>query len=89
MKIIEGFKLREVAGQSVIAGEGLKQIDFNKLIALNPTAAYLWQQVEDKEFTADTLAALLTARYEVDEATARKDAAGILAEWQEAGLIEE
>lgn len=89
MKIIDGFKLREVAGQSVIAGEGLKQTDFNKLVALNSTAAYLWRQVEDKAFTADTLAALLAARYEVDGETARKDAAEVLKEWLEAGLIEE
>lgn len=89
MKIIEGFKLREVAGQSVVAGEGLQQIDFNRLIALNPTAAYLWKQVEAKEFTAATLASLLAARYEVDEETARKDAADIADEWLKAGLITE
>ncbi|MDD3108420.1 MAG: PqqD family protein [Alistipes sp.] len=88
MKIIEGFKLRNVAGQTVITGEGLKQIDFNKLISLNPTAAYLWQQIEDKEFTVETLVELLTSHYEVDEATARQDAEEILQQWHAVGLIE-
>lgn len=89
MKIIEGFKLREVAGQSVVAGEGLQQIDFNRLIALNTTAAYLWKQVEEKEFTTGTLASLLAARYEVDDETALKDATETAEEWLKAGLITE
>lgn len=88
MKIIEGFKLREVAGQAVIAGEGLKQIDFNKLIGLNDTAAWLWKQVEGKDFTEDTLVTLLTGHYDVDETTARADAKETMQDWLSVGLIE-
>ena len=39
MKIIEGFKMRTIAGESVVVGEGMAQINFNKLISLNSSAA--------------------------------------------------
>lgn len=88
MKIIDGFVLREIAGECVVAGEGLKQIDFNKLISLNATAAYLWKEVADKEFSAQSMADLLMARYGIDESTALSDSKDTIADWQNTGLIE-
>ena len=44
MKIKKGFVLRQVCGENVIVGEGLGAINFGKLLALNETAAWLWQQ---------------------------------------------
>lgn len=89
MRIIEGFKRRVIAGQSIISGEGLRQVDFNKIIGLNPTAAYLWEQVEGIEFTQEMLVDLLTSHYDVDEATAQSDAAEVIKSWTDIGLIEE
>ena len=48
MKLIEGFRLRDVLGQATVIGEGTAQVNFNKLITLNSTAAFLWRQVEGK-----------------------------------------
>ena len=42
MKQKEGFVLRTVCGEHVIVGEGLGTIDFGKLISLNETAAWIW-----------------------------------------------
>lgn len=88
MKIIEGFKLRRIGKEYLITGEGLGQVDFNQMIGMNESSAYLWQQVENKDFDADTLASLLTEHYEVDEATARADAQEILQNWADARIIE-
>ncbi len=88
MRIIKGFILRKVAGQSIVVGEGIGQIDFNKLVSLNSTAAWLWQQVADKEFTEQTLAQLLVAHYGIDMAEAQRDAHDLAALWLKAGLIE-
>ena len=41
MRIKKGFVLRELVGQKIVTGEGLEQIDFNKLVSLNSSAAYL------------------------------------------------
>ena len=43
MRLKKGFVLREVCGERVIMGEGLGAINFGKLLALNETAAWLWQ----------------------------------------------
>ena len=35
MKIKDGFVLREMCGEYIVAAEGLQHINFNKLISLN------------------------------------------------------
>lgn len=88
MRIIEGFKLRRMGSEYIIVGEGLGQVDFNKLISLNQSAAYLWQEIEGKRFTAGTLASLLVERYGIDMATALNDANDIIKDWLEAKIVE-
>lgn len=88
MRIKDGFKLRKVMGESVVVGEGVEQIDFNKLVTLNRSATYLWQSVENKEFNVDDLVSLLVNKYNVPIDLALKDAAYIADEWINNGLVE-
>lgn len=88
MKIKEGFVLRKVCGENVIVSEGLGVIDFGKLLALNESAAWLWEQaVLMGDFTVEALAVKLCENYEVSEEDARRDAAEIVGEWQGVGVI--
>ena len=89
MKIIEGFKMRTIAGESVVVGEGMAQINFNKLISLNSSAALLWQSIEGKEFTVEDLCNTLLETYDVSEDVARKDSEAIARAWIEAGIVSE
>ena len=89
MKLLDGLVLRPLGSEFFVTGEGLARIDFSKLVSMNATAAYLWKEVEGKDFTVDDLTALLTARYEVDEQTARTDAQALVASWTDAGMIAE
>lgn len=88
MKIKKGFELRQVCGENIIVAYGKENIDFNKVISLNESAAYLWKNITDKDFTADTLASLLQGEYEVDVETAKHDAQALLDEWVKVGLVE-
>ena len=88
MKIKEGFVLRTICGQSVVSGEGTANVNFSKLVSLNDSAAYLYKKVQGQEFTAETLAVLLLAEYEVDRETALKDAEALCAQWKEIGIAE-
>ena len=88
MKIKEGFKLRTIVGEHIVTGEGLAQVNFNKIISLNETAAYLWEHVSGREFSVEDLTKLLLDEYDVDEATASKDAAAIADKWIEIGIVE-
>lgn len=89
MKTVEGFKLRSLAKEYIITAEDVRNINFNKLISLNESAAYLWESVNGKEFDADTLADLLTERYEIDRETALRDSEAIIEKWKEAGIATE
>ena len=88
MKTKKGFVLRNVCGENIIVAEGKENIDFTKIISMNETAAYLWKNVEGKEFDSDTLMSLLINEYDVDDATANKDAKNIAKQWIEAGIAE-
>lgn len=89
MKIAEGFKLRPLGREFVVMAENMRQMNFNKMIALNSTAAFLWQNVMGKEFTVQDLSDLLVGEYEVDRQTADKDSAAIAQKWIEAGIVVE
>ena len=89
MKIKNGFVLRQVCGENVIVGEGLDAINFGKMLALNETAAWLWQQAQAMgEFTIEALADKLCDEYEVTPDEARRDVAAIIDEWNAVDVIE-
>ena len=88
MKIKEGFTLRPLCGEHIVVGEGLSQVNFNKMLSMNDSAAYLWENVQGKEFTLDDLVTLLTDRYEVSTDQAMDDVKQMIAIWQEHGILE-
>ncbi|MBO4670690.1 MAG: PqqD family peptide modification chaperone [Bacteroidales bacterium] len=89
MKTIQGFTLRPLGKEFIITAESIKQINFNKMISLNESAAYLWKSVDGKEFTAEDLADLLVERYEISRDIALRDSEAIAAKWIEAGIVTE
>ncbi len=89
MRQKKDFVLRQVCGMSIITAEGLKAVDFSKLIRLNDTAAFLWKEAARQgDFTPDTLAEALCREYEVDEAVAKNDCQKTVESWQKEGLLE-
>ena len=88
MKIKNGFVLREMCGEYIVAAEGLQHINFNKLISLNSTAAFLWKALEGKEFTQEEMAQLLVDEYSIDMELARTDSGNLMKSWEEAGIAE-
>lgn len=88
MKIKEGFILRKICGEYVVVGEGLAQVNFNKMLSLNASAAYLWEQVAGKEFTSEDLVRLLLDKYEVSAEQAAADVQKLLDIWVEQGVVE-
>ncbi len=88
MRIKKGFKLREIMGEFAVIGEGLEQVNFNKIISLNSTAAYIWREIEGKDFDAEMVAELLLDKYEVSRETALSDATVLVRKLVENGLTE-
>ena len=57
-------------------------------LALNDSSLYLWEALGGKDFTTGDAAALLLERYDVDEATAQRDAEAWAAKLAECGVLE-
>lgn len=88
MKIKNGFELRDVCGENVIIAHGVENIDFTKVITLNESAAFIWKQVEGKDFTEDDVVKFLLDEYEVEESQVQTDVKNLLECWLKAGLVE-
>ncbi|MBR0310108.1 MAG: PqqD family protein [Paludibacteraceae bacterium] len=88
MKVIPGFALRPLGNEYLLIAESVELVNFNAMITLNESAAYLWRNVAEKEsFDAQTLAELLLEEYEVSPEQALEDAKKTIASWQEAKII--
>lgn len=86
MKALQGFTLRKLLDKFIIEGPGI--VDFNKIIVLNESAAYLWENICSLEnFDEKTLADLLVKKYGIDEDTAAKDSSAIAAKWLDEGIV--
>ena len=72
MKIRNGFKLRKVGGQNVVVAVGAASRDFNGIIKLNETGAFLWELLKS-ERTPEELTEALLAEYDIDRETAAVD----------------
>ena len=88
MRIKTGFVLKDVCGEKIVVAEGRENIDFTKIISMNESAAFLWENVKDIDFDVDMLKTLLCSDYDVEEATALADSQTILNQWVEAGVVE-
>ncbi len=88
MRTIEGFKLRKLGNEYILVGESMALINFNKMITLNETAAFLWSEAEKGEFDAQSLCKALCAEYEVSPEQAMTDVTATIESWKEAGVIE-
>jgi hypothetical protein len=89
MKTRKGYTLRSLGKEFILVADGFEAVDFSRMISLNETAAFLWKEVEDKDFDADMLTTLLTDNYDIDRETAQNDVTAMLKSWAEAGIIED
>lgn len=72
MKAKQGFRLRPLGEEFILVGESVELINFNKMITMNESAAYLWREVEHlPSFEAQTLVDLLLKEYEVGSKPSR------------------
>ena len=87
MRTKNGFRLRELGGDYILIGESSELVNFNNIISLNESAAYLWENVQGQDFDVDTLTQLLLDEYDVTEDVAREDAQATIDDWKEIGII--
>ena len=88
MKIKEGFMLREVAGSYVVVAVGKRSEQFNGMVNMNETGAFLWKLVEQGA-SRDELLSRLLETYEVAEEKAEQDVDKFISILQHNDFVEE
>ena len=86
MKLKMDFMLRKVAGYYVVVPVGESCVDFNGMVNLNETGAFLFQRLQ-QETSREKLIQALLEEYEVDEATAGQAVDGFLEKLRQADLL--
>lgn len=88
MKIKSMYKVRQVAGENLVVGQGRLNANMTKVISLNDTAALLWKELAGRDFTCEDAADVLVATYEIEKEQAMADAAKWIEKMQACGIIE-
>ncbi|MBR4173272.1 MAG: PqqD family protein [Clostridia bacterium] len=86
MRIKNGFILRKVVDNYIAVAVGDEAVNFDAMISVNETGAFLWEKLQNETTEEDLLAALLD-EYDVDEETAKADIAGFLEKLREGKLL--
>ena len=79
--------LREVAGYYVVVPVGEGSLNFNGVINLNESGAFLWKAMEN-DVTEEGLVSALLGEYDVPEDRAKADVAAFIKKMKEANLID-
>jgi len=89
MKIKEKLKIREIAGEKLVILERDQQVEFTRVMVLNKTSEWLWNQLFGKEFEAEQISVLLQSKYNVDESVALSDSLKWIETLKNNDIIEE
>ena len=90
MKIKEGFVLEEVGGAYLAVAVGSLTGNFNGMVRLNNTGAFLWKLLSEGEYTRDELAKELAAACEgVTEAEVLPGVIDFEERLRKAGIIQD
>ena len=84
MRINTKFKLRDIAGETIIVNQGTPEADLTRIISLNTSARLLWNELSDKDFLIEDAAEILMEHYSV---SAKKDATVWVDALKKCGII--
>ncbi len=81
--------MSSVCGEKFLMAEGIENMDFNQIIALNETAAFIWEAMDEDECTVEELVEKLTAEYDVSADEAKACIEELLVDMKKSGLVED
>ena len=88
MHIKSIYKVRQLAGENLVVGQGRPNADMTKVISLNDTAVLLWNELAGRDFTLDEAAAVLVKHFGIPEEQALTDATRWADSLRQCGVIE-
>ena len=88
MKINLNYKLRSIAGETIVVNQGTTGTDMTRIISLNGSAKLLYEQLLGKEFTLEDAAKVLVDTYGIGSEQALADAEKWADALRKCGVIE-
>ena len=88
MKINSNYKLRSIAGETIVVNQGTTGTDMTRVISLNASAKLLYEQLLDKDFTLEDAAKVLVDTYSIGYGQALTDAEKWTDALRKCGVIE-
>lgn len=87
MRISKDYIVREIAGEYIIVPTGREALNFQGLITVNETGAFLWNLLQEESMTEDSLTDALCESYEIERVTAKQDVMEFLRYVEQRGLL--
>ncbi len=87
MKVKDNLILREIAGSWIIVPVAEMVVEFNGLMNLNESGAFLWNKLAEGA-EMDELVSGLLSEYDIDEETAKADIQEFVGQLKEKGLLQ-
>jgi hypothetical protein len=88
MKIKDGFILRKIANTDMVVPIGNNIADFNGIITLNESAAFLWRKLKEGLELPVIMDALMK-EYNISSELAKEDTQQFMARLRQADMLEE
>lgn len=88
MRIKSDYKLRDIAGETIMVNQGKAGADMTKVISLNSSARLLYESLSGKEFEMSDVVKVLVDSYGIDQEKALVGAQTWVESMKECGVIE-
>ena len=88
MKINSNYKIREIAGETIVVNQGTANVNMTRIISLNTSARLLYETLAEREFSIADAAKVLVDTYGINEERALQDAKTWVESLQKCGIIE-
>ena len=88
MRLKANLKLRKVGSKYMIVDNHTGQVNMVNVYTLNETAATLWEEMSQREFSLTDMANTLCEHYDISIEQATNDATVLLTEWKKFELIQ-
>ena len=87
MRLRGDLTLRKIGNEYMIVEPGKDMVDLSKVYSLNKTAAFLWNELQGRDFSEDDVAEILIEEYGLTPRTAYIDGTKMLQHFKAENLI--
>lgn len=87
MRLRTDLTLRKIGDEYLIVEPGNGTTDLSNVYSLNTTAAWLWNELQGRDFTVEDVANILIEEYRIDPRTAYIDGDKILSSFRSQNMV--